>query len=326
MRADLSKFPKLERWYQKNQHRVTLLSAEEKIVLAIFHFLHSSSDRFLLDHLFQTMQQLFCHNPAPEKLYLKLEELLGSCDIVFSEILAEVVHSGIIIGSGESMLKSMSNLADQTKLVAFRFLAAWSALNIEDFECCIKECEKVDQPFAPIFTIQGQAFIELGQFTEAIESLHIAVELSPLEILAWFQLAKAYHLANSDKCWDALCACNRLAPSNVEVAAFMAISALADDPVDGNKCLLAFNALAPHLEKSADNAAIRMHLFRLSLYTENKSDALMLAKELGTQKIYLQKDFVGFLPRILKRLQMLQWFDVSYDLLSNIDRNPTTDI
>ena len=318
MRRTPSKYPKLARWFQENHHQTDNIPPDKLIVFEVFRALHADGNRMLVERWCLMMQKLFGESPHPDALYLKVEDLLRHCDAIFSEILSEIVHMGIMAGSGKTLLTSMSQLADQTKMVTFRFLAAWAALNIDDFDRCITECEKVDQPFAPVFTIQGQAFMELGRTGEATEAFQVAAQLSPMDILAWFQLAKAYHLTGSEKCWETLVTCHQLAPTHVEVAAFLAISALSEVPADQNKCIVAFNALYPHLENDPDNTVISMHLFRLSLFPQNRNDAALLAKEISAKQILMEKDFLNHLPQILTRLQELEWYDISQQLLSNV--------
>ena len=317
MNIKTAKYPKLANWFRNSSHRTSLNSDEALIVFETCRILNSDCTHLVLERWGQTLAKTFGGSKNPDTLFLQVEELLKPCDTTFSEILSEIVLAGISIGEGELIIGTMSQLADQTRLVAFRFLAAWSALNIDDFERCIKECENVDQPFAPIYTIQGQALIEMGRVNEAIEILQVAAKLAPRDVLAWFQLAKAYYLVSSEMCWDALVTCQQLAPSNLEVAGFLAISALSEVPADEAKCAIAYESLSPHLLTAGYSSLIYTHLFRLSLFSKNRQEAMLLAKEINCRRIYLEKDFLSHLPQILTQLQTLEWNSVSCELLSD---------
>jgi tetratricopeptide (TPR) repeat protein len=248
-----------------------------------------------------------------------VESSFASAAISFYEIVTEFAEYAVNDGLGQEFAEEMQRSADLCEATTFRFLAAWCYLNISNFDACIDECEKVAHPYAPVYTIHGQALLESGLVAEAIQILEIAVKISPNEILAHFQLAKAYHILESfPQAWKSIEICQRLAPQALEVATMAALC-----------CLTLSGAQPQHLRNThsfirkcltVPTTDIESLKYMLEIVFQLEDEALMQETlhlfDLGT--LLSQPEFMQLLPRILKRLHTNNWNKCSAELLTQL--------
>src|SRR5262249_45968490 len=114
---------------------------------------------------------------APLADFVAAEGVVQEGGADFLELLSAFGEAAVRGGQAEPFYRAVQAGADGTGLVALRFLAAWTALNRGALASCIEECDKVDQPYAAIFTLQGQALVELLRPRDAVHVLQTAVEL-----------------------------------------------------------------------------------------------------------------------------------------------------
>ena len=215
-----------------------------------------------------------CHHT---ECFNQCETILCKEELSFLEWLSTYFESALGMVSDDRLMTASSTLADRMEPIAFRFLAAWVALNCGQYQRCIEECDKVDYPFAALHTIQGQALLESGKVEAAIEVLNIAVKLSPSEALAWFQLAKAYFsIQESSQSWWALGECERTTGRNIEIATMRALITLDDPTALAQYGREAFKGLA-QFASSHSNASISFELGSL---------LVRLMTELGDRKLF----------------------------------------
>lgn len=263
-------------------------------------------------------KQFLARSDAPLADFVAAETIVQQCDAEFVDLIGELGEEAIHHDYAEPFFDAMQSGADRTGLVFLRFLAAWTALNKGDLETCVAECEKVDEPFASIYTIQGQALLELLRPKEAIEALSIAVKLCSTEVLAWFQLAKAHVVLREHRpAFAALTECARLAPQSEEVALFMAMVAN-EAPDASDLAQEALLALKPHLPRHAGNGVVVLNLLQLALTVKNKDEAQEIVALGDWTKVSTQKDSLSALSLCLKTLHSLAWMDLASVLLAKI--------
>ena len=263
-------------------------------------------------------KQFLARSDAPLADFVAAETIVQQCDAEFVDLIGELGEEAIRHDFADDFFDAMKSGADSTGLVFLRFLAAWTALNKGDLEVCVAECDKVDEPYASIYTIQGQALLELLKPKEAIEALTIAVKLCPTEVLAWFQLAKSHVVLKEHRsAFSALKECLRLAPQSEEVSLFMAMVANeAPDAPDLAEDAMA--ALRPHLERHAGNGIVVLNLLQLALGMQNKDDARQIVAQGDWSKVSAQKDALSALSTCLKTLHRLNWMDLASELLAKL--------
>lgn len=247
--------------------------------------------------------------------FKKAESALLRGELNLMDFISEIGEDAIRQGSGKLFLNLMIEAADKIPLVAFRFLSAWSALNLNEFDTCLLECEKIDYPFAAVHTLQGQAYLESGRVREAIESLEIATKLTSSDVLTWFQLAKAYFLNDqNDLAWNAIKTCRKLAPQSAEVALLMGMIAAAE-PFDKASMGEAFQYLKGFLGRSERDEPIITQLLKLSLRSDLREEFMHLATHHMRPSLMSDALFVKDLGELLRELQEKRWFNEASELL-----------
>lgn len=254
--------------------------------------------------------------------FLTAEVICQRCDAELLDIVGEFAEIAVRSDMGSDFFRTMENAADATNLVALRFLSAWSALNAGELESCIEQCEKVDEPFAAVYTIQGQAMLDLARADEAAEVLSIAVKLAPAELLAWFQLAKAEHVrGQAQASWKALTECRRLAPQSDEVALFAGLVAL-EPAVPDDMAATAWSQLRPCLARHAGNATIVATLGRLACKAGEKTKMVGLVADTDWAAFMRSAGAASELAPLLRALQGRGWMDVASSLLGKVTDSP----
>lgn len=267
-------------------------------------------------------KQFLARSDAPLADFVAAESIVQQCDAEFVDLIGELGEEAIHHDYADAFFEAMQTGADRTGLVFLRFLAAWTALNKGDLETCVSECEKVDEPFASVYTIQGQALLELLRPREAVEALNVAVKLCPSEVLAWFQLAKAHLVLREHRpAFTALKECLRLAPQSEEVALFMAMIAN-EAPSALDLATEAMAALKPHLPRHAGNGVVVLNFLQLALGVKDKDEARQIVAQSDWTKVSTQKDSLSALSVCLKTLHALDWMDLASELLAKIAPDP----
>ncbi|MCX6108520.1 MAG: hypothetical protein NTZ90_02815 [Proteobacteria bacterium] len=312
----LQDHPGLATWYRA--HSATPPGVDQPAQLLVWRLCEAmctgptSSVRRLVDGL----RVFMTTSSAPLQDFLQAEDVCHGCDAKLLELIGGLGEAAVRSEYADSFLQAMQSLADATGLVVLRFLAAWAALNIGRLEQCIAECEKVDEPFAAIFTVQGQALLELGKPRDALEVLAIAVKLAPQEVLAWFQAAKAHHLIDEyDQAFDALRRCRALSPHSDEVCLYMGLVAL-DPNASPSYTGEALTALKPLMARFADHPVIVFTLVRLACRHGDKEQAEQVINAIAWQNNMRGTESVRQLPPVLRALNTTGWMDLAANLLN----------
>ena len=315
---NLQDHPGLATWYR--EHAATPPGIDQPAQLLVWRLCEAlctgpvSSVRRLVDGI----RVFLTTSVAPLEDFLQAEDVCHKCDTKLLDLIGTLGEAAVRSEHADGFFQTMQSLADATGLVVLRFLAAWAALNIGRLEQCIAECEKVDEPFAAIFTVQGQALLELGKPREALEVLAIAVKLAPQEVLAWFQTAKAHHIiAECDHAFAALRRCRSLSPQSDEVCLYMGLVALdsSASPVYIDEALA---ALKPLLPRFADHPVIVFTLLKLACRHGDKGQTEQILKGIVWQNDMRGAEGVRLLPPVLRALDTMGWHDVAAALLNGM--------
>ena len=314
----LADYPQLRKWFEQwSQSSPDLSCASDFLLFRLCDAL-DTIDTVGVRRWLDAFRLFLQRSQHPLEDFLTAEALAETCGTQIMELIGLIAEQAILRDQGDLFFDAMKAGAESTRLVVFRFFAAWTALNIGRLEQCVGECEKVDQPYAPIYTLQGQALLELGRQTEAVEVLDVATQLAANEPLGWFQLAKAHHVGGDpEKAFAALRKCKQISPNNLEVSLYMAMIALesnagvslAEEATDGtNKLLAAYGS----------NPTVVFTLLGLACRTGRKADAVTLLNQVNWGQMSVQSDLLRTLPRVLRRLHDVGWIDIASKLLSGI--------
>lgn len=264
-----------------------------------------------LGHLFQT-------TPDPLGVFLDCQSLLNEHQADFPEIIGFLATKCFEQGIAAELLPALYGVAVHTRLASVAFLAAWIALNCGDLRTCVDACDLVDEPFAPLATLQGQAYLELGQAPQALESLNIATALDPQDVLPWFQKAKALVcLERPLEAYKALQSCASIDPQNPEIAGFMAIVATDLEGHDQVK-KEAWEKLLQHRESLVKSPIVLLHMIQIGRDLGKKHEVRMMLDLIEAPLDLIERDELATLTKTLRLLGDSQWWDVIAPLLDKI--------
>jgi tetratricopeptide (TPR) repeat protein len=251
--------------------------------------------------------------------YQQNELALRDLGIDLTVFVSDFATASIELNRGHEYVPLVKALADVTNLLSYRFLLAWMALNLNDLEQCIFECEKIDQPYAAIYTIHGQALLELGKAAEAIEILSIATELDPKEILAQFQLAKAnLVIGDYQAAWHSARECWRHSANDPDVA--LILSLIANEMAATPKIIEeAWSALSSFLRVGCTNTGLVTSLLDLSFKKGEKTWAALVVDRTNWAVIFSNAEIYQKIGKILRSFGENGWLDLAGAMLRDFD-------
>jgi hypothetical protein len=315
-------FPHLEDWFAANPALPSNDQANpDRLVWTMARSLSQNDDLAGLRLWQSGLRQFFVENFYSPHAFIDAEERLLSLDFDFMRVACDIAEFAITNRGGADFLHLMQEIANQSELQVFRFLAAWTALNTNQLELCIEECEKIDTPFACVYTLQGQAFLESGQVNEAIDNLRLAVELGPNEVLSHFQLAKAYQVnGDSTKAWHTLEECQRLSADHPEIDGFKAMIALAH--TDTQQSAVWLDEIVPklmdHVRNDPNNPAMVQLAIEATLKLSVEARIYDLLQIANWGELRFDREFLAAVPTILKRLDHQGWKRATVELLGHL--------
>lgn len=315
----LSDFPNLNAWYQKtyktNRNNADLA---DNLAFKTCGVLASNPSKISIKNWISTLTEVFATSVDLRRDFLSVVYHFHENGADFAELLGDLTHIAVTFELGDILLPALQLGAEKTNIAALRFLAAWTALNCNRPEICINECEKVDEPFAPLHSILGQAYLESGRLSEALEALNVAIALAPGDAVAWFQKAKTLHILNrSLEAFESLRACESLAPNSDEVALMMAMVVL-DSELDIETKEYAWKKLRPHLESLGHIPQVPINLLKLSAQLRDKNRALDVANAWQKEATLKRTEELQDLAEILRELQKLNWMDIAKKILEKV--------
>ena|GEM_PF-2739357 len=234
--------------------------------------------------------------------FLEADQVLAADNLTLTGVISAITEHAISFGLGPVIQECIAGLANSTPLAALRFLTGWIALNLNDYGRCIEECEKISEPFAAVYALMGQASLEMGDLSDAIESLTIATTLDSNEPMSWFQLAKAYHVGGEfEKSWKALNRVEDLIGPDVEVSSMRAFVALAEGS-NLSHLEKAWTSLLDVGGQQKSPPGLATLLLELSLARSDYENTLKVIHNLDAKGAARDKDFIANLPHVLRRL------------------------
>lgn len=315
MQGRLGDYPGLLNWYRVAATRAG--TPADAFVVRTCETLADTRAEAVLDWV-DALRGLIREASTPLAEFLAAEEICQRCDVELLDLMSEFGERAVRGGRGEMFLSTMRQAADATGLVALRFLSAWAALNCGQLELCVEECDRVTEPFASIYTLQGQALVELGRYEEGVGSLRVAVKLNPNELLAWFQLAKtSLAMERPDEAWSALAECQRLAPQSEEIALMLGLAVL-DADMSVERARTAWKALKSHASAHGGVLQIFDVLASLALRLGEETRMLEVTALLDWPRLMLEREFVPKLAPLLRQLHEKGWMKASAALLTRL--------
>lgn len=317
----LGDYPKLYRWYSERLENPPEVS--DHVATLIFNtgraLEHSLEGRLRI--WMSAVEHFFNHATDGQRDFLKAERTFQECDVDFFVLASELAETALKTAKGPTFQSLMQQIADKSQLSVFRFFSAWTALNTGELDLCIDECEKITDPFACVYTLQGQAFLETGSVDEAIDALVLAIDLSPQEVMAHFQLAKAYFTKDEfEKAWLCLEKCKALMPDHPEVQTFMAMIALRIDDTASRagKLQQILPELLVLLESDQENIDLLFLTIDATFLVEDKNAMGTILETVSWEKLRKQPKFMSQIATILRELDKKNWRDISLALLTKL--------
>lgn len=263
-----------------------------------------------------SIREVFAVKSALLQHILDTDALAVTLDTSLVDIYGILAEKAIKHHQVDQVFDCFAKLADGTGLAAFRFLVAWISFNLNDFDRCIDECEKVNEPYGPIHTLLGQAFLESGRVESAIDALKVAAEIAPSDPLPIVQLVKAYMVSGRQlDCFKTIDRCRKLLGNNLEIECLASMAILSGNHRPESFCHHTLSNIAAQLQadpSDSDAFAIGMELAaELNL----KDWASRYAECWDSSRLANPQEIAKELAKILKRNQARNWHDISQVIL-----------
>jgi tetratricopeptide (TPR) repeat protein len=236
-------------------------------------------------------------------------------------ILSQLAERSIVLGDGEKCQKAIRKFADQIPISALRFLSAWMALNLNQLEVCIEECEKEREPHAAVYTLLGQALLESGRALEAIDALKVAVKLDRKDPVTQVQIIKAYLVSNQpQKAIEPIVYCRELLGYNIEIECFAAMVVIQLGGSMQEFCFDTADRLMQLFEQEPSNLDL-LSLTADVIFACNRQDvAEKLFSCADFPKLSRRPDFIGKMAKLLRQAGEKQWYTTSAVLTKHLQQ------
>ncbi|NRA44347.1 MAG: tetratricopeptide repeat protein [Oligoflexales bacterium] len=315
----LNDFPSLSRWFHENDD-IHPSYAEDPVEHTVWQFCRAltlePSDAFLIWQ--SSLSRLLDEKQHILTSFQEIERFFDCSGASLTQIISSWGYDAFEIGKEDEYFLIMQKAAVNTGLVSFYFLAAWAAFNQNDYDSCLEMCDEVKVCYAPILTLKGQALLESGHPEKAIPVLEDALESDEREVLAWFQLAKAFWLEKHYQgAFDSLLKCLKLSGPNPEISLFLTIVAL-DAPYSLEWHNKAWEEMEPFLGQFGANEEFIEKLFKLIVRSNRRDWMEILAEEAdweGLKNSLCSKQKLG---AMLKSLGEKQWFGLTKKILDRL--------
>lgn len=317
--------PKLNQWFAGKTSKPPRLEEMEDFHLFFIARSINSSHLKTRPSWITHLDQVITSSPSLLRHILETDALaaeLGSSLVDLYGILAE--HA-VVTNYGPHARHVLRKIAHSTDLAAFHFLVAWISFNLNELDECIQECELVNEPFGPVHTLLGQALLESGKVSSAIDALNVAIRISPNDPLPLVQLIKAQLVAGMpSECFKAIDRCRQLVGNNIEIDCLAAMAILSSQTPPKDFCLKTLEAIAAHMSDTpTDVNALELGMelaagLGLKDWSTRFANIWVCAKEEDSTVIAKN------LAKILKRNRDLNWHDVSKIILDKALSSETT--
>ncbi len=258
---------------------------------------------------------LFCEvSGDPLGDFLHAEEILNENGQSAVDIISTIAASSFEWEQEKKTFATILRLTNLTGLTALRFTSAWLAFNMNQFEICIEECEKIDDHGYHVHGLMGQAYLESGQPHQAIDSLRIALALNDRDPALWFQMAKAaFVIGQYDEACHALQSCtliNGLGPEVVILHCAIACAICESNPADGSQRRLeAVSAIRQIFMTDTNKSLLVVYAAKLALFAQSEGDFIDEIGWFHDLDGKLQNEIVtADISAVLKNLQKKGWY------------------
>ena len=308
----LPEFPKLLAWYTQQQSKPPTIDNLPEFHLWVVAKSLRAPEAIRCRVWSEAIAEIVLSCTSILESVVETDRLSNDLGVSLCDIYSKLAESAIRIGEGPKAFKALQTLADQTELAAFRFLSAWTALNINQLATCISECEKVNDPFAPIHTLLGQAYLESGLAGDAIDSLKVAIQLSPSDPLPLVQLVKAYMVTGIQvEAGRTIDKCRKLLGANIEIECLAAMSIMSGPSRTDDFCARTLTGLENFLILQPWDFEAFALAFELAAELNSKQWAEKYAKLVDLSEIEHPLDLAKQVASILKKTGDRQWHDIS---------------
>lgn len=240
---DLESYPLVKIWVEKNLKNFNEhMNPAERLLFKIGLLLMSTHDRIVL--WVQSLKEFTINSNAHEVDFDEVINLSHSMNCDLMQVISHLTEESVVNGQGIEIYKLLHTVALRSKMPSLKFLTAWTALNIDRYQECLEHCEPIMDRYAHVYLLAGQAHMQLGEITQAIENIQIAIKLDSQDATSFFLLAKCYFVSEMiEQAFDAIQNC------------------LAKNPHDWEACLLIL-LIAAHKDCSLGNRIKAMKITR----------------------------------------------------------------
>ena len=315
---ELDKFPLLLEWYGKQERNYRSNELEvslESICWNLAHSLNfSGNESFSI--WYTTLKKWMDHSPDFKRDFQIVDSFMCQLGLDLLDQFMKWGEESFDLGFEDKYLLLMQSAANKTNLEAFNFIVAWLAFNMDDYSLCIQMSNPSKN--APFCILRGQAYLAIGEVLNAKDAFEEALDYSPNDPLAWFQLAKAEWAQDRfHDAWRALLVCYDITLGTAEIAMFMGMIAL---QVPTNKVWQkdAWDAMYKQLLTSTASFDYVVTMIQLAIRSGeiNWMSSIVNKVSWGDFKSHLlnSKKFGS----ILQSLHVLGWHDISKSILDDL--------
>lgn len=310
----LGHFPKLALWY-KEEGRF-----QANKLTDLCEALSQSHIEEITHSLGLHLQKLTESNAKENINDMEDDCLVYDCE--FSQILLLASEWGLRENKLGALKEAIYTLAQITQSSVYLFIAAWLALNCDDFHKCIQICDAAPHKNSDFYGLKGQACLESKQFALARQCFLMSTKLAPKDPLQWFWLAKTCFGLGDDYAWDAALQCAQLAPKDPEVGILLSMIAL-EEPIRSERMTGAWNTLWNQIELHSTNGFVLGILMDMALSLKDPYKVDLLVDRINPSQVDQVSELTGKLPSFLKKLQYEEFTAVKpavIDFLASITK------
>jgi hypothetical protein len=312
----LSQFPSVKDWWLAHQSRLPLVGSTPEFHLGFLaRSLQAPNFRRCKIWADGIERLVDFGSPFLENI-LVTDALASNLKTSLTDIYGKLAESALLHGDGAKAHAALKILADKTELAAFRFLSAFIAFNMNDLNTCVCECELVTEPFAPIYTLLGQALLESGNTSDAIDALKVAVSVAPSDPLPRVQLIKAYLVSGLQiEAMRQVDHCRNILGSHVEIECLAAMTILSGDIRNHDFNERTLSAFLHHMEQHPDDLEGFNIAIDLAIALNDREWAGRLAGILNVSQNTSHTRLAVIISATLKKTLERQWHDLSRRLI-----------
>ncbi len=266
---------------------------------------------------------LFCEvsgNPLGD--FLQAEQILNENGKSAVDIISSVAAASFEWEQEKRTFSTILRMTNLTGLTALRFTSAWLAFNMNQFEICIEECEKIDDNGYHVHGLMGQAYLESGRPEQAINSLRIALAMNEKDAAIWFQLAKAaFVIGHNDEAWQALQSCTSVNGLGAEIVilqcAIACTTCESDRELGAPRRSEAVKAIRQLFASDLNKSLLVVYAAKLALFVKSEADFIEEIGWFHDINGKLNNAIVtADISEVLKCLQKKGWFRGAAALLA----------